>query len=410
MSVHDEPLWNVALDEFDLPNDKAWLDEWVMHCMRLAHPHTEPLGWGSGLSSTGTYVEPMRLEIGSPPQEDLHTPRLWLVKMPGWEAPRVLVVGFTEVEEPDTAFWPEVVRAAMEAVGMSDRPFDWYAVVGPALGTSNLHRYQYLAKPGTLGPVRLQGYEAGYSELDQTLSPSLGRSGSVFNWWPLIVSGTAHGHDWETAQRRTVTAHLHRTCALLTLAWDGCFTVRAYTQPGEFRALPEGPEGEIEQDYLKQRQDVEVPTWGDDAWERLDGNELLRDALAMYHEGCLLEAAHPSFALTAFISTVETVTQLNKDAERCPNPDCNQVIGSTQRFKDAVGEVLSPERAELAATAYTPRSHTVHRGSLHGDEKHIGHHVFGEMFENSVGNFRWVTVRYTKEAAQKWMLRALGGD
>ena len=404
------PKWFIELDEFVLEDDSAWLDEWVHHAQTFALPHIEPLGWSGGFRGTGDLVTPMRMEIGNPPAESYETPRLWLMKVPGWERPRVFVVGWSEdaddaSESDDVGFWPEVVRSAMEAVGNSDQDFDWFAVIGPALGSSNLHRHVHLTSPGRVGPIALVGDDGGYSEYETTRVAMLGTGGHVFSWWPLIASGTARGHDFPRAQR-SITPLLHRVCGLLSVAWDSCLTVRAHTQPGEFRAIPPGPAGSVHEDLKLLRREVEIPDWGQEAWHRLEDSAMLRDALAIYHQGCLLEGSHPSFALTAFVSTVETVAQLNKGAKHCP--ECNQVLGSGQRFKEAVSRVLPEDIAEFVGGVYKPRSGTVHRGLLHGDESKVGHVNFGPLFDRPEDNFRYATVRYTKQAARALMLEALG--
>jgi hypothetical protein len=260
--------------------------------LKFALPYTEPLGWTGGMASTGDSVLPMVMRIGNPPQNNYDTPRLWLVKLPGWERPQLHVVGWSAHADADVGFWPEVARAAMDAVGSSDESFDWYAIIGPALG-AQMNRHFRIMTSAAIGPLHLRSDETGYVEFDNTQVARLGVGGGVFDWWPIVATGTACAHDWLTAQRRTVVVQLHRVSALLSLAWDACFTVRAHAQPGDFYAVPPGPARDVHADVLLQRRDVEIPAWCDDAWELLDESALLRNALAMYHEGCLLELPHP---------------------------------------------------------------------------------------------------------------------
>ncbi len=128
---------------------------------------------------------------------------------------------------------------------------------------------------------------------------------------------------------------------------------------------------------------MEVPQAVINAHLVLDSDSAVGDALLMYHQAVLLRKRHPSIALVAFISVIETLAQIDEKPTSCPT--CKHIDGSTHRFKRAVARVLQGDAAKLLSDAYTPRSETVHRGVLHGSEHDGGEPNFEDasslMFE-----------------------------
>lgn len=134
-------------------------------------------------------------------------------------------------------------------------------------------------------------------------------------------------------------------------------------------------------------------------------DESLADAVRMFHEGDQLVENHPSLALVAFTSVVESIAQFDDAPRRCS--ECGQVTGSTKRFKRAISSVLPEEVAEMTADAYERRSGVVHRSLLHGGEGHRGV-LMSPMFGRDPGfDFRWMTLRYTQDAARALLTNQL---
>lgn len=156
---------------------------------------------------------------------------------------------------------------------------------------------------------------------------------------------------------------------------------------------------------LPSAEPLDLPEWFASGWDRLSEDEAVADAVRMFHEGSLLVDDHPSLALVAFTSVVESIAQVEEPATRCPK--CKLVTGSTKRFKRAISSVLSEDVAELIADAYDRRSGVVHRSVLHGGEASRGS-LRGPMFgRDPRSDFRWMTLRYTQDAARALLVNRL---
>jgi len=141
-----------------------------------------------------------------------------------------------------------------------------------------------------------------------------------------------------------------------------------------------------------------LPKWFGDAWRRLDENPLVRDAVAIHYEGLRLQEDHPSFAVVAFVSAIETVGQLRG------------ATTSRARFRAGLEIVTNAEIVEELVEAYAARSGTAHGGKLHGGE--IGGLPIGLIFFGDTGpqDFRWGTVSRIRSASGRGVTAALADD
>jgi hypothetical protein len=108
------------------------------------------------------------------------------------------------------------------------------------------------------------------------------------------------------------------------------------------------------------------------AWSALDTDRGLDQALALYYEGAQLRGAHPSIALVALVGSIESMASTKLERCEC----CDQLKGSTRRFREALAEVLTDPEAEELGRLYASRSKTAHAGKLFGFEAtfNIGDH------------------------------------
>lgn len=149
---------------------------------------------------------------------------------------------------------------------------------------------------------------------------------------------------------------------------------------------------------------VDPPDWMEHAWELLAKERYVDDACAT--EGLLLAREHPSFALIAFISTIETLGAKLFPPARCPQ--CKQITGSGERFRRALALVEDEATAVSLSKAYGPRSRTAHSSKLHGHELMRGALAIPGLF--SLGqnfDFQWRTVFAMSGAARKLLAMAL---
>lgn len=172
----------------------------------------------------------------------------------------------------------------------------------------------------------------------------------------------------DTSER--AAKELHRLRGLLALAWDKNWTVRDFPRPEEL-PLPEWlgprPASHGPEDDNLEVISVRIPDWLEGAWYRLEEDLVLVSALSAHLEGVAIQDWHPSFALIAYVASIEAIGQKLAKPERCK--ECGQILGATSRFRQAVAEVLT----NAEAVGYSKlRSGTVHAAVLHGDEELFG--------------------------------------
>lgn len=72
----------------------------------------------------------------------------------------------------------------------------------------------------------------------------------------------------------------------------------------------------------------------DDGWRTLDADLAIEDALLAHHEGLMLqEEGHASFAMVAFVSSIEAIGAKLGELQRCK--ECGTMTGSAERFRRA---------------------------------------------------------------------------
>jgi hypothetical protein len=100
----------------------------------------------------------------------------------------------------------------------------------------------------------------------------------------------------------------------------------------------------------------------------------------MWHQGMLLTAEFPSYALVAMGGCIEELSraaafrdQLGRPPVACP--ECGNVPLAEHTFWQTVSLVASPDEIRQLRKdwdVYTKRSKTAHGAALHGFERHFG--------------------------------------
>jgi hypothetical protein len=206
--------------------------------------------------------------------------------------------------------WIRAISAASERVGRSRAEFSWTATIGPDPEQGNSDaQFKALGAATTVGTLNLRPGDVHLREWRPTYPPSLvGRS--LYQSWPIVVEGGSTGYSWDVASLAASRA-LHRLCGLLSIAWDGCWVLREGPRPREWGPvnLPETLGGsEYPQDEREPtKQVMSLPDWMQVAWESLEADQSIANAVAAHHEELQLFRKHTSFAHIAFVGAIEAI-------------------------------------------------------------------------------------------------------
>jgi hypothetical protein len=278
---------------------------------------------------------------------------------------RIAVVGPPDFGEDEVERWTEVVHEALHLLRRPRIPWQWAAVIGPA-GTSS-DPGPCLAGITMIGGLTLRPASRAIRRSPRQIPWSPSRP--IANAWPAVVEGSGWTHDWRNSLRAQQRARgqLHRLCALLTVVFDGV-PWRPEWEPGStppgYLDVPDALLDADAPDLPFSQRPIEMPSWIDAAWSALDADPGLDQALALYYEGAQLRGAHPSIALVALVGSIESLARTELVRCQC----CDQLKGSTRRFKEALAEVLTDQEAEELGRLYASRSKTAHAGKLFGFE------------------------------------------
>jgi hypothetical protein len=295
-----------------------------------------------------------------------------------------------EPPEDQVGPWREAVAAAAAGV-VRGGVATWNAVLGPqpqrrtsyAVGVDD--RPRVLATETCIGPVRL--IPAGVYMHEMVAQPRfIGADRYPFSSWPLIVEGTAACYGerpgvpeaWWPMDHRAALRDVHRAAALVSLAWHEHWSVRqepARITPDQRLTVPHlagdhttgqwsnGCTMTPDQEATQGRVD-DPPEWLTTAWEPLQANPALSEALDAYYEAVQIDAEHPSAAVLLYVTVIEGVgTDLTRLAP----------LRAKASFRAALRTIMSEsDTATLTRWAYSRRSATAHCGVLHGAESTLG--------------------------------------
>ena len=263
------------------------------------------------------------------------------------------------VQALDVNVWRSWVTDASKAA-RSPKEKEWYAVIGTEpLGPFD-HSDQLLTQAAsvanlTLKPLGPMEEEWGIADLGENRNRS---------FTPILVQGICRNwHDWGSdAEEEAI--EVRRLCGLLSVAWNGCWSVKLLPKNYGLDELDLKPAGEIETPDPKLvfgPVTVSVEPWMSAAFQSVAQDRWLSNALAAFHEGMLLYKDHPSIALLAFVTCCETIGQ-----RISPNTK------PSQQFQAALRTVLTEDETVELKQAYDHRNNTAHEGRMHGFELSYG--------------------------------------
>jgi hypothetical protein len=384
--------------------DDAAFAEFLEHLKVRAMEATGATGFGT--SGPGSALEPLilRLSLTGVPNEDMPCDLL-IVRSAGSLELHCLLRADSSAGTVE--MWTAAVQGATDDIGRRSLTFDWSAMVGGL--DMNMLSHARLTEVVELGEVTLRPVDQPVAELVKGPVASVSGGGGTIRWfWPVIVDGHLESYGWSGSADGAAGRAANLIAAYLSLATDGTWQVRESVQasPSSERFsnwAPPPPLPGLEQPTAVP---LALPGWFIDGWNKVVSDAALTHAVLMYQEGCALSEEHPSFALVAFASVIESMAADLDPPVACET--CGNVPGATRRFKEAVRSVLDPDRAKLVADAYGSRSGSVHRSRLHADEITRGSFSMPVVVGADASiTFRWVVVPGARTAARKLLVLRL---
>ena len=350
----------------------------------------------------------------------------------------------------------DAVTYAIESTGKRRETVAWGATLCqvPArrgLRTMGLH----LDEPFEVDDLRVESW--GSEHYENVSAWSMGFRESPWHFWPIRVTGKVRCYAWAKDGIELVSARLRVLVELLTLALDWPVEVRigpyealaSVAMGTEAEPLPTAKAGRralrrirraligavhgqsggqaaatgdegllvpglsaptVPEDHPWRSDAVtEVPEWVAALLVRSGLDNEARRALSAHYEATLLKADHPSMALLGFVASIETLAVPRKGLPHCPS--CKAVLGSGERFGQALASVLSKEGIDLVGKVYSQRSKTVHAAQLHAAEEVLGMTPSHRFFSiDTRMNFEFGTVHLAAKASRRLLLSRLSPD
>jgi hypothetical protein len=323
----------------------------------------------------------------------------------------VVLASGRPIGESDTRVWVECLSEATAKLDEENPEFEWAA----ALGQSNDHSSQKYSLKKRLNIEGVVIRSGGQQYIDNRIAsnPPHFLSSSFAISWPVVVEGKSKGYDWTVASRQA-GIDTHKVAVLLSLAWNSTWYLIQSPIPKEPGALkipktnPLMPSSGRTRSFSYPRKSKVIPKWVSKAWSVIDGNLDLDAATTAYYQGLMMEKDHPSFALVAFIASIEIIgKKIIGDKCSC----CGKPTGDSQAFRAGIDAVVKDTRkAKELHLLYKSRSTTAHRVELHANEDVLGYLSFPSMFkQDNKSMFVFTDLLKAKAASRKLLLAVLNG-
>ncbi|MFF9733685.1 hypothetical protein ACF1GX_30200 [Streptomyces albidoflavus] len=398
--------WEIFLGEFDVPWETRG-DEWIS---RIAEHITEHQGIISHQAARyGAFWQFTVREEGREENSDTCMIAFPLAE----DRVAVSACGIEQADENLISGFRAALTSAAEEIRKPARAKKWSAIIGeaPSLFQGNPH---HISKKLPLDGVKLSSTERHFWQPGVSDSPSVS-SFSLHSSIPILVRGTSIGHDWTHTAQRDAAETLTVLVAFLSVIWNIHVDVEEGPTPLEFgeRQLPDrhpwvqgidlGPLTES-----STVENFEIPEWINDAWLLTKRTAKIKSSVTMYLEGLRVEDRHPSLALIAYVTAVESISLMLFEKKRCK--ECSNHLDVGLKFLEALKLVTAGSDLETLRLIYGDRSKTVHQGRLHGTELALGALSFGMLSNDPATSFKLNNVRIMKGAARKLLLKAMRGQ
>lgn len=413
-----EPFNDFLVVDYEQQGDQ-WLD-----ALGNALQQKIPNASGRGLSSKQAsaefqypHLELVIRETKASTSVPADTPTLKIVPLTqqdGTKALYVVLAAKRPINDEDKKVWTECLNEATAKLEEANPEFEWAAVLGQA--NDPRHQKYSLKRKFTVGDVTARSGGRQYSDDHLSSSPPHFNSRSFAISWPIVIEGKSKGYDWSVASRQA-GIDTHKIAVLLSLAWNSTWYLLQSPIPASHGALKIPPTspfgsplmGKRRQPHFPQPRTPKIaPKWALKAWDTLDKDSDIDAATTAYYQGLMMEEKHPSFALIAFIASIEIIGK-KIVGEKCVC--CGKRTGSNQAFRAGVSAVVSDKRkAKELYLLYESRSGTAHDGELHANEEVLGYLSFPSMFtQDSKSMFVFTDLQKAKAVSRKLLIAALKG-
>ncbi|MFF7142742.1 hypothetical protein ACFZB5_16085 [Streptomyces nodosus] len=395
--------WQEFLGAFDVPWE-ARGNEWIS---RIAEYMTEHHGiTGHQMGAHGSFI---RVTVSVDRRGGNADTCLILIPLPE-EKVVVLACGMECADERLISEFRAALKSAKEEICKPAKPHKWSAIIGEAPSVFQGNPQQ-ISEGFSLDGLKLSSTERYFWQPGVSASPTVS-SFHLHSSIPILVRGTSVGYDWAHTAKRDAAERLGLLVAFLSVVWNIHLDVEEGPVPlelGEVR-LPDRHPGLKEFDLLPVLEsstvgNLAVPEWLSGAWLMTKRRSKIKSSVLMYMEGLRVEDRHPSLALVAYVSAVESVSLMLFEEKRCK--ECSNHLDVGNKFLETLKLVTAGPDFELLRLVYGNRSKTVHQGKLHGTELALGAFSFGMLSNDSATSFKLNSLGIMKGAARKLLVMAM---
>lgn len=322
-------------------------------------------------------------------------------------------VAVKDISEPQIELWRTAILSAMDSLQVEQSDHIWLAVIGQV--EHSAVKAQVLSAGISIDGITIEPATTCFVDIETDFihSPDLTSRGLVHSF-PVHVRGTAKGFDWNSASR-SAAQDINAICALLSIAFDARWDVRQapLNTDSKLRGLPAArvrEDDSMADETNFDSETVSIPDWFGDGLSRMRESEVLATAVHSHHHALRLESASPSYALVAYVATIEGLGPKLQKAEVCDCCEkCDAVKDSGKRFRDALKLIYSGSQVKKLWKSYTYRSKTAHSGQMHGGEAAIGDRYHGGFFSPPPehDDFRHMLLRQMRKACRELLVHHL---
>jgi hypothetical protein len=339
------------------------------------------------------------------------TPSLKIVPLTQQDGSKALYVALAAnrpITDDDKRVWVESMNEAVAKLNEDNPEFGWAAVLGQA-NDPTTQKYS-LRKQFTINGVTIRSGRKQFTDCYRPSSTPDFNSLSTSLSWPIVIEGKSKGYDWSVASRQA-GMDTRKVAVLLSLAWNSTWYLLQRptpSAPGALKIPDNNLFGRKMPNIPHPRKVKAIPAWAHKALAAIDSDTDIESATTAYYQGLMLEELHPSFALIAFIASVEIIGK-KIVGKKCAC--CGKRTRPNEAFRTGVDTVVKDKRkAKELHLLYEDRSGTAHDGELHANEEILGYLSFPSVFmPDSKSSFVFTDLLKVKAVSRKLLTEALKG-